>query len=400
MTDPATPHGTVGSARARPPKPGARWTIIGVVTAGLLGAVVGLTLFLVGRDPEPTPHLDRQGPAGASAQLSPSAAPSVAAQEASAPTVAVHPALSDAALRTVRVPAYCDMPEQALVDGKVPEGRYQEAHGELVLTGPAAPVRVDLDGDGTEETVANYSCGASYVAAGAHWPDLLIVYGWDGAIRGTVSLGDHILLPTADTTAVKGLARAGGTVAVTWVDTNRVRSFVERSGTLAWNGKVTFTAAKDLGVTTVTEGAAFVTPSGNIVCHVDDEGAGCHVAEHVWKAPPPTGECVYLSYGDIIVVSIEEGAHYGCTGGVWSQLEMLEPVSLPGRTNPEPSWFIPGVDTIAMEKWFPAKAYALSYGRTLRYGSTECTVTTSGVTCTETTSGHGFTVSKQSISLR
>ena len=46
------------------------------------------------------------------------------------------------------------------------------------------------------------------------------------------------------------------------------------------------------------------------------------------------------------------------------------------------------------------EVHALSYGRTLRSGPMECTVTQAGVSCTDTQSGHGFTVSKESVTLR
>lgn len=402
MAPPADPDTTGRRSASIPASAPSRrrsaWLVgVGLVVAGLLGAVFAVTVLLSGRHTAPTGHANEPVPAASSATATPPAT-----LEPSAPAVVVHPAFSDAALRSARVPAYCDMPELTLVDGKVPEGAYGEAHGELVLEGPAAPVRVDLDGDGTDETVANYSCGASYVAAGAHWPDMLVVYGWDGTIRGRVSMGDHILMPTADTTSLTAMKATGNTVAVSWRDTNRVRSFTERNGTLAWDGKVTFDASPDLGATTVAEPAAFVTPSGNIVCELDDEGAGCQVFEHEWTAPPPTGTCEYLTYGDFVGISAGKSAEYTCTGTVWSQREMLTPVSYPeGRSNPEPSWFFPDVDSIVMEQGpIPTEAYALSYGRTLRRGPMECTVTQPGVSCTDTQSGHGFTVSKESVTLR
>ncbi|MCB0920145.1 MAG: hypothetical protein KDC39_16430, partial [Actinobacteria bacterium] len=61
------------------------------------------------------------------------------------------------------MPAYCQLPETRLVDGRVPASIAGDGNGTLILEGPAAPVFLDLDGDKDPETVAAYSCEASGV---------------------------------------------------------------------------------------------------------------------------------------------------------------------------------------------------------------------------------------------
>jgi hypothetical protein len=62
-----------------------------------------------------------------------------------------------------------------------------------------------------------------------------------------------------------------------------------------------------------------------------------------------------------------------------------------------PGWFIDGVDQIVSRG--SQDFYALSYGRTLKAGSTSCRLTEDGLTC-ENGSGHGFFVNRATAELR
>lgn len=124
----------------------------------------------------------------------------------------------------------------------------------------------------------------------------------------------------------------------------------------------------------------FLSPSGNIACHMDArvDGTGyawCKVQHHTWAAPP-TGYCpaAYLPGaigepgGDDVQLS--QGAT-PCLGFVMSQI------------------FFTG-------EYAPA---ALDYGQTHTVGTVSCGSEPAGVTCTDTGTGHFFRVSRDAYEL-
>lgn len=86
---------------------------------------------------------------------------------------------------SAQVPAYCDMPAQTLVNG-VTSDKYKPREGWLKVDAPA-PVLADLDSDGSQELVARYLCTAGGVA----WPEVLVIYGPGGTLKGSVELGEY-----------------------------------------------------------------------------------------------------------------------------------------------------------------------------------------------------------------
>ena len=86
---------------------------------------------------------------------------------------------------SAQVPAYCDMPAQTLVNG-VTSDKYKPREGWLKVDDPA-PVLADLDSDGSQELVARYLCTAGGVA----WPEVLVIYGPGGTLKGSVELGEY-----------------------------------------------------------------------------------------------------------------------------------------------------------------------------------------------------------------
>jgi hypothetical protein len=124
----------------------------------------------------------------------------------------------------------------------------------------------------------------------------------------------------------------------------------------------------------------FLSPSGNIACHMDDRADGtgyawCKVQDHAWAAPAsgyceaghlpgaigePGGEDLQLSQGSA-----------PCLGFVMSQI------------------FFTG-------EYAPA---ALGYGQSHTVGTITCESAPSGVTCTDSGTGHFFQVSRDAYQL-
>ena len=111
----------------------------------------------------------------------------------------------------------------------------------------------------------------------------------------------------------------------------------------------------------------FQTPSGNIGCVMsnasDQPFARCDIGDRTWKAPPKPKSCP-LDYGNGVIVEAGDKATYSCAG-----------------------------DTVLHQ------GDQVPYGQKLRLGALECDVETSGVTCTNDASRHGFFISKASVRL-
>ena len=134
------------------------------------------------------------------------------------------------------------------------------------------------------------------------------------------------------------------------------------------------TAAACGGGGDIPENYEFITPSGNIVCSIysDSSGANCEVREHSWVAPAsitgPYGRACDFSFGGLdFYVSKGKPANLGCYEGV----------SEFNRT---------GLKT-------------LDYGQTYSRGPITCGSEQSGVTCTDTATGHFFRVSREDYTL-
>jgi hypothetical protein len=118
-------------------------------------------------------------------------------------------------------------------------------------------------------------------------------------------------------------------------------------------------------------GFLFQSPSGNIGCSMIDHGDGtgyavCRIHDHTWAAPPPGGDCqtgagydLQLFRGDAPCV------------GHWMGQIFEAPRGLP----------------------------TLDYGQTRTVGTITCDSEASGVTCTDSSTGHFFRVSQESYQL-
>lgn len=103
----------------------------------------------------------------------------------------------------------------------------------------------------------------------------------------------------------------------------------------------------------------FSSPSRNIGCAIDRGFARCDVANHSWRAPAKPKRCM-LDWGNGLIVGRRGRGQYVCAG-----------------------------DTVLQQR-----GAVLGYGRSRTVGSFTCTSRKSGMTCSHSGSGHGFTVSK------
>ncbi|MDO9380283.1 MAG: hypothetical protein Q7T56_15655 [Nocardioidaceae bacterium] len=103
--------------------------------------------------------------------------------------------------------------------------------------------------------------------------------------------------------------------------------------------------------------ASFTTPTGNIGCYIGAQGARCDIRDRTFEPPPEPPSCG-LSWGSSLEVGAEE-AGFACVGDT-----------------------VMGSDTI------------LKYGNSTLVGSYGCTSATTGVTCVNRSTGHGFSLSR------
>lgn len=106
----------------------------------------------------------------------------------------------------------------------------------------------------------------------------------------------------------------------------------------------------------------FKTPSGNIVCFIRSEVAGCEIREKTFTPPPQPEDCEY-DWGGVI------------------ELER-------GRT-----FFVCYSDT----RLFQA-ADVLEYGSAISRGDVTCDSSEQGVRCVDAGTGRGFTLSRSAYS--
>lgn len=111
------------------------------------------------------------------------------------------------------------------------------------------------------------------------------------------------------------------------------------------------------------ESADFVSPSGNIGCHLDEQGARCDINRRNWKPPPPPEKCD-LDWGSGVNVGPTGEATFTCAG-----------------------------DTVL------GATETLAYGSTVRAGDFTCTSDSVAMRCDNTGSGHGFTLAIERYSL-
>ncbi len=144
----------------------------------------------------------------------------------------------------------------------------------------------------------------------------------------------------------------------------------------------------------VSGDAAFISPSGNLVCWLDEVGAECTALIRNWPMAPSMPDCTRAKQPNTASFRVSEWAYVGCTRFVTGNTAII------GSSHPVPQWYDPNRDSIvAAADGSGWKGYALAYGQTVRSGVSECSVAETGVICRDTASGHGFTLSKTSVDI-
>ena len=120
----------------------------------------------------------------------------------------------------------------------------------------------------------------------------------------------------------------------------------------------------------------FQSPSGNIFCQMgaSDDGQGsvtCEIADHAYVLPPPPCE-------------------HSAWGGRFGMEQGSAPVMACHNDTIRPAYGFPGPN--------PAVPI-LDYGQTRSVGTLSCDSEPSGVTCTDSSTGHFFRVSSDSFQL-
>jgi|GEM_PF-2396847 len=144
----------------------------------------------------------------------------------------------------------------------------------------------------------------------------------------------------------------------------------------------------------------FSSPSGKFWCTISTEFANCN---NIVEMPgiAPTRE--HIGCDDGVVAGVEvnskgRGAWY-CSGDQ-NQYPQLNDVDGFGRSIDGTLWWDAAFGQTRAEMDNPASILAvLPYGKTLIAGDFRCTTATTGVTCTNTRTTHGFRISQSAVKL-
>lgn len=144
------------------------------------------------------------------------------------------------------------------------------------------------------------------------------------------------------------------------------------------------TAAID--VRQVADAAAFATPSGRIVCVMADNSVRCDyiAGDKAWTSPQP--KACQLAWGDSLQLTQTAGST--CHGDTLADSPSLDSGLVGWRRSGDPTVEVNGLALAA-----------LPYGSGIALGTLECDVASTGVTCTNTGTGHGFTIAREAYTI-
>jgi hypothetical protein len=109
----------------------------------------------------------------------------------------------------------------------------------------------------------------------------------------------------------------------------------------------------------VYELSGFVSPTGNVACMIDADWARCDIIDRDWSPPPRPADCEF-DYGQGISLAPGEPAQFVCAGDTAF-----------------------GADEV------------LPYGDSITAGVLRCESAEAGITCRDTQTTHGFSISQQ-----
>lgn len=113
----------------------------------------------------------------------------------------------------------------------------------------------------------------------------------------------------------------------------------------------------------VKEPTAFTSPSGNVGCHLDASVARCDIRERSWAPPLRPASCQF-AYGQGMALRPGRPAEFVCSGD---------------------STLGAGAE--------------LGYGDSITAGTLRCESADTGITCRDTKTRHGFTLSREAYHL-
>jgi hypothetical protein len=113
----------------------------------------------------------------------------------------------------------------------------------------------------------------------------------------------------------------------------------------------------------VYELTGFVSPTGNVSCMIDADWARCDIIDRDWSPPARPADCEF-DYGQGISLAPGEQAQFVCAGDTAF-----------------------GPDEV------------LPYGESITAGVLQCESADSGVTCRDSGTSHGFSISQQAYQL-
>ena len=136
----------------------------------------------------------------------------------------------------------------------------------------------------------------------------------------------------------------------------------------------------------VADAAAFATPSGRIVCIIADKSVRCDFisSDKAWTSPQP--KACDLDWGDSLYLTQTAGST--CHGDTLADSPALDSDFVGWRRAGDPTVAVDGL-TLA----------ALPYGSSLLSGTLQCDSATTGVTCKNISTGHGFTMAREAYSI-
>lgn len=201
------------------------------------------------------------------------------------------------------------------------------------------------------------------------------------AVLTSCSLIGNTSHPTGSTPSVQTSGETASSLPTTSI------SLSLPSGALssAPNAAPTTATTRSADVRKVTDAAAFATPSGRIVCVIADSVRCDYISDDkAWTSPQPKG--CDLAWGDSLYLTKVAGST--CHGDTLADTPALDSGYVGWRRSGDPTVAVNGL-TLA----------ALPYGSGILVGTLECDSATTGVTCTNSSTTHGFTMSREAYSI-
>lgn len=172
-------------------------------------------------------------------------------------------------------------------------------------------------------------------------------------------MAQRLLTAVAVFAAMLALAACGG--GSSGAQSEKTQSSTERTTQPATRpDKATSAAPADREV---HELSGFISPTGNVACMIDADWARCDIIDRDWSPPPRPADCEF-DYGQGISLAPGEPAQFVCAGDTAF-----------------------GTDEV------------LPYGDSITAGVLRCESADAGITCRDTQTSRGFSISQRAYQL-